>query len=144
MSCNSVLIVLWLCNIIAAFCSKVAQRGKDSLVSRELCTTAWVLRNLCAYIKGQYISPCTKLHWGNREMWGWVLALLVLNSTPFIFFCIQKLYMCLWVKQWRPAQEALAKNAILGCRDAWWQMLCCWTFWRVYLKSSQWVCKSCF
>lgn len=37
-------IILWLYNIMAAFCSNVALWGKDSLVSRELCTTASVLR----------------------------------------------------------------------------------------------------
>ena len=52
MSCNSVLIILWLCNIIAAFCSKVAPQGKDSLVSRELCTTACVLRKVVCLHQG--------------------------------------------------------------------------------------------
>lgn len=37
-------IILWLYNIMAAFCSNVALWGKDSLVSRELCTTSSVLR----------------------------------------------------------------------------------------------------
>lgn len=61
MSCNSVLIILRLCETINAFCSKVAFWGKDSLVSRELCTTtAYVLRKAVCLHQGAIVSLYTK------------------------------------------------------------------------------------